>query len=91
MTTLSESQMQNIDVCREIVRQLWPYLDGVLSDDLQERVVAHLSICVNCSSHFDFEQAFLDAVRATESTEVDVVALQQRVVTSLVAAGMSVR
>jgi len=44
--------------------RLWPYLDGVLSDEERERIVRHLEVCRDCHSHFDFANAFLDAVAA---------------------------
>ena len=81
--------MQNLDLCRDIVRQLWPYLDGALPVEWQERVIAHLADCDNCRSHYDFERAFLDAVRVTQTAAPDVAALEKRVMHSLVAAGMS--
>jgi anti-sigma factor RsiW len=44
--------------------RLWPYLDGALSEDERERIVHHLEVCGDCHSHFDFANAFLDAVAA---------------------------
>ena len=81
--------MTNPELCREIVRQLWPFLDGALPDEWQERVIAHLAGCANCRSHYDFERAFLDAVRASEPAAGDVGHLRGRVVAALVAAGMA--
>ena len=80
--------MPNPEICREIVRQLWPYLDGALPDEWQERVAAHLEACVNCRSHFDFERAFLEAVRNSDIPVGDFEPLRLRVVSALVAAGM---
>ncbi|CAN5166694.1 hypothetical protein BH09GEM1_BH09GEM1_23110 [soil metagenome] len=82
--------MQNPDLCREIVRQLWPYLDGALPDVWQARVVHHLEECVHCRSHYDFERAFLNAVRESGAVDGDVEHLQTRVVAALVAEGMNV-
>lgn len=50
--------------CEFVVMRLWPYLDGVLSEDERERIVRHLEVCRDCHSHFDFANAFLDAVAA---------------------------
>lgn len=74
--------------CREIVRQLWPYLDGALPDEWQARVTAHLEHCVNCTSHFDFERAFLDAVRDSGALTQDFEPLRARVFAALQADGM---
>jgi anti-sigma factor (TIGR02949 family) len=49
--------------CDEVVRRLWPHLDGALPESERARVVAHLEECDGCRSHHDFAQAFLDAVR----------------------------
>jgi anti-sigma factor (TIGR02949 family) len=80
--------MPNPDLCRDIVRQLWPYLDGALTDDWQDRVTAHLEECENCRSHYDYERAFLDAVRASSAFEGDFETLRGRVVAALEDAGM---
>ena len=56
--------MVNRAECEHVVRRLWPYLDGALSEDERERVVRHLEVCRDCHSHFDFATAFLDAVAA---------------------------
>jgi mycothiol system anti-sigma-R factor len=82
--------MQNPDVCREIVRQLWPYLDGALPDEWQARVVHHLEECANCRSHYDFERAFLEAVRGSGVVDGDFEPLRVRVLSALAAEGMNV-
>ncbi|MEO8335819.1 MAG: zf-HC2 domain-containing protein [bacterium] len=81
--------MPNPEICREIVRQLWPYLDGALPDDLQAQVAAHLEDCVNCRSHYDFERAFLDAVRTSGKLGHEFEPLRVRVLAALAAEGMT--
>ncbi len=80
--------MPNPDLCREIVRQLWPYLDGALPDEWQARVAQHLAECDNCRSHYDFERAFLDAVRASGAVDADFEPLRARVLAALAVEGM---
>ena len=80
--------MPNPEVCREMVRQLWPFLDGALPDELQARVSTHLEACANCRSHYDFERAFLDAVRASGDFGEQFEPLRLRVVAALTAQGM---
>lgn len=80
--------MQNPEVCREIVRQLWPYLDGALPDEWQTRVAEHLEACDNCRSHYDFERAFLDAVRESGAVAGSFEPLRARVQAALAAEGM---
>ena len=83
--------MQNSETCREIVRQLWPYLDGALPDEWQARVTAHLEACVTCQSHYDFERAFLDAVRNSGVVDGEFEPLRARVLSALAAEGMTLR
>ena len=80
--------MPSPEVCREIVRQLWPYLDGALPDEWKERVAEHLEGCDNCRSHFDFERAFLDAVRQADLPVGDFEPLRARVLAALANEGM---
>ena len=80
--------MQNPEICREIVRQLWPYLDGALPDEWQARVVEHLQACDNCRSHYDFERAFLEAVHDSGAVVGDFAPLRVRVLAALTAEGM---
>lgn len=82
--------MQNLEVCREIVRQLWPFLDGALPDEWQVRVVQHLEKCDNCRSHYDFERAFLEAVRESGVVAGDFEPVRLRVLAALAAEGMSI-
>lgn len=53
--------------CLDVVRQLWDYLDGELTDESMAEIRAHLSECRDCHPHYDFERAFLDAIAATRS------------------------
>ncbi len=82
--------MANHDECTEIVRQLWPYLDGALPEALQERVVAHLERCTNCRSHFDFEREFLSAVcvHGAAGSDGEFEPLRARVLAALADEGM---
>ena len=82
--------MPNNEACREIVRQLWPYLDGALPDEWQERVTAHLEACANCLSHYDYERAFLDAVRDSGAVQGEFEPLCARVLAALAAEGLTI-
>ena len=81
--------MPTPEVCREVARQLWPYLDGALPDEWQARVAAHLETCVTCHSHYDFERAFLDAVHDSGALQGEFEPLRVRVLTALAAEGMT--
>jgi len=82
--------MPDRSACEAVVRQLWPYLDGCVSDEQREFIVDHLEGCTNCTSHFEFAQAFLVAVAAAghAPTPVDE-GLRQRVVGALRATGLA--
>ena len=53
--------------CQQVVQQLWDYLDGELTDEKMTEVRAHLKACKGCFPHFDFEEAFLEAVRKSRA------------------------
>lgn len=73
--------------CEHVVMRLWPYLDGALSEDERERVVRHLEVCHDCHSHFDFANAFLDAVAAARPHLTVNDSLRTRVLGALSAEG----
>ena len=79
--------MSNRSECEAVVRQLWPYLDGVISEPQRERIVRHLELCADCASHFEFAGAFLDAVAATAPRLDENDVLRHRVVHALTAEG----
>jgi len=70
-----------------VVRQLWPYLDGVVDESMRERIIAHLEMCATCKSHFDFANAFLEAVARSRSDVPADEELRTRVVQALSAEG----
>lgn len=79
--------MSNRSECEAVVRQLWPYLDGVISEEQRERILRHLERCADCTSHFEFARAFLDAIAAAAPKLNETDALRDRVVHALAAEG----
>ena len=76
--------------CNEIVARLWPHLDGALPESERTAIVAHLVSCTACRSHFDFAQAFLEAVAiARPMSATPAQALRVRVLSALAAEGFS--
>lgn len=73
--------------CLSVVRQLWPCLDGVLPESLQQRATEHFARCAMCQSHFDFARFLLAAVHEHGGVNghCDDEALRIRVHESLVA------
>ncbi len=68
--------------CDEVVRQLWPHLDGALPESERARIVAHLEACEGCRSHYDFAAAFLEAVRTSHAPD-QFASLRSRVAAAL--------
>ena len=79
--------MSNRSECEAVVRQLWPYLDGVISESQRERILRHLDECADCTSHFEFASAFLEAVAAAAPRLDANEGLRARVVHALTAEG----
>jgi anti-sigma factor (TIGR02949 family) len=76
----------NRSECEAVVRRLWPYLDGTVPEHAREQVVRHLAQCAGCRSHFDYAEAFLQAVAATRAPE-NLNVLRGRVLAALVEQG----
>jgi putative zinc finger protein len=79
--------MPNRAECEAVVSQLWPFVDGMVSETQREFIVDHLEQCEPCQSHFDFAKAFLEAVHeAKPHFDVDD-GLSDRVMAALAGAG----
>jgi len=63
---IDEMRMDQMLTCDDVMRQLWDYLDAELTPDRMAAVAAHLSVCTRCYPQYDFERAFLKAVRAAQ-------------------------
>ena len=81
--------MSNRSACETAVRQLWPYLDGVVDESARDAVIAHLEVCTKCASHFEFAQEFLHAVARTGTDLPLSDELRARVLALLSAEGFS--
>ena len=53
--------------CEAVVRQLWPFVDGMGVEAERGIILDHLERCSDCDSHFDFARAFLEAVARSET------------------------
>ncbi len=73
--------------CEAVVRQLWPFIDGVVSETQREFIVDHLEQCEPCNSHFDFARAFLEAVHEARPHFHVGQGLNERVMAALAGAG----
>ena len=48
--------------CRDVIEQLWDYLDGERPPERAEELAAHLAECARCYPQYRFEFAFLEAI-----------------------------
>ena len=48
--------------CRDVMRQLWEFLDGELPPDEHRALSQHLAACARCNPHYRFQFHFLAAV-----------------------------
>ena len=81
--------MPNRSTCEAVVRQLWPYLDGAVDESARKLIILHMQECTMCKSHFDFAQAFLEAVARSRSNIPTDDRLRGRVLAALAAEGFS--
>jgi hypothetical protein len=72
------------------VSQLWPFVDGMVSESQREFIVDHLEQCEPCKSHFDFAKAFLEAIHESKPYFDVESALSDRVLAALSGAGYQV-
>lgn len=74
--------------CLDVVRQLWEYLDGELTDETMAAIREHLAQCRQCYPQFDFERAFLEAVAATRRENPAPQLVRRKVLAKLRKAGL---
>ncbi len=48
--------------CREVIEQLWDYLDAELPPERMQELAAHLAECTRCFPKYQLEFAFLEAL-----------------------------
>jgi anti-sigma factor (TIGR02949 family) len=56
--------------CSEAVRQLWEYLDHVVSVEDQERIEKHLSFCRTCCGELEFAKELRAFLASSEVQEI---------------------
>lgn len=75
--------------CTEVIPVLWDYLDQELTPDHREAVAAHLAVCQRCYPQYDFERAFLVALKGVPVEGGAPAALRERVFGALRAEGLA--
>ncbi len=48
--------------CREVLEQLWEFLDGELPAGEATEIREHLSDCAHCNPQYEFQLRFLEAL-----------------------------
>ncbi len=48
--------------CREVLEQLWEFLDGELPAGEAAEIREHLSDCAHCNPQYEFQLRFLEAL-----------------------------
>jgi anti-sigma factor (TIGR02949 family) len=54
--------MSEVD-CRELLRQLWTYLDGEVDAPLCEELQRHIARCLPCRQHAEFERRLREIIQ----------------------------
>lgn len=49
--------------CRQVLENLYLYIDGEVAGDICVSIEAHLSLCPPCHDHVDFERDLKEMVR----------------------------
>lgn len=69
--------------CLEVLKHVWDYLDGQLTDETTDRLRAHIAECHQCFEYKTFQENFLDAVHALNERPTASPELRTRVVETL--------
>jgi anti-sigma factor (TIGR02949 family) len=77
--------------CDAVMRQLWDYLDGELTQERMEAIHGHLALCKRCYPQYEFERAFLDAVARARREHSNPSRLRDQVMDALRAEGLDRR
>ncbi|MEN8144056.1 MAG: zf-HC2 domain-containing protein [Gemmatimonadota bacterium] len=65
--------------CAECLEVLYEFLDGELDSADRARVQAHFDLCVECFKNLQFEQRFLEQLRAAATHGVASEGLRSRI------------
>ena len=69
--------------CDAVMRQLWDYLDGELTEERMEAIRAHLAVCARCYPQYEFERTFLKTLARVRREHSDYDRLRARVMAAL--------
>jgi len=75
---MSSGRCQPVD-CRAAIDNLYAYLDGELSAELQESIRQHLEECSQCFPEFELERLFLRFLEARAQAQRAPSTLRRRI------------
>ncbi|HEX8715662.1 MAG TPA: mycothiol system anti-sigma-R factor [Gemmatimonadaceae bacterium] len=82
---MSESQSSRQDLkCAEVLTRIYEFLDGELTERVEQDIRDHLAICRNCYPHFRHEEVFLQFLARRAQIEKAPPALRRRIMKMLV-------
>ncbi|HUF26194.1 MAG TPA: zf-HC2 domain-containing protein [Gemmatimonadaceae bacterium] len=69
--------------CDAVMRQLWDYLDGELTEERVQAIREHVEICGRCHPQLEFERTFLGVLARVRREHSDPGRLRERVLSAL--------
>ena len=69
--------------CKDVIHQLWDYLDGECTSELAEAIREHLELCAGCRAVSEFEETFLQTVQGLVENPPADGELRSKVLTAL--------
>ena len=75
--------------CDAVMRQLWDYLDGELTEERMAAIRAHLALCARCHPQFEFERTFLDTLARVRREHSNPARVRDRVMAALLDEGFA--
>lgn len=86
-TSPGAMSMEPMPDCDSVMRQLWDFLDGELTDAGMVAIREHLSMCSRCQPQAAFERSFLSAVSRARRDHSSPLSLGDRVRAALLLQG----
>ncbi len=84
------SSMKPMLDCDAVMRQLWDYLDGELTEERMAAIREHLALCARCYPQFEFERTFLETLARVRREHSHYEGLRERVLAALRHEGLAV-
>lgn len=69
--------------CPEAMEQIYAFLDGEISPELEEKIREHLKCCTRCCPEYDLEATFLEVVRRQRESDRARAEFKARVVAAI--------